>query len=86
MKNLFDLLQRFKKSLNKDASTKEAIISVIESRTRVVLAPENLSLKEGVLELTAGASAKNEIKLKEEAIKTELKELYRIALVRILYK
>lgn len=86
MKNLFDLLQRFSSSLNKDTFTKETIARVVEERTRVILKPEDLSLKEGVLEVTAGASAKNEIRLKEEAIKTELKELHKIALMRILYK
>lgn len=86
MRNLFDLLQRFSRSLNKDTFTKETIARVIEERTRVVLKPEDLLLKDGVLELTAGASAKNEIRLKEEAIKSELKELHKVNILRVLYK
>lgn len=86
MKNLLTLLERFSKSLNKDSLTKGAIIEVVKKRTQVLLNEENLTLKDGVLEITTGAAAKNELKLKEEGIRSELKEAHRIAISRILYK
>lgn len=86
MKNLLSLLERFSKSLNKDTYTKETISRVIGERVGVPLPLENLSLKEGVLEIRAGAALKNEINLKEEGIKNELREVYKIPVVKILYK
>jgi hypothetical protein len=86
MKTLIALLERFSRSLNKDTHTKETIARVVESKTRVLVPTENLSLKDGVLSITTGATAKNEIRLKEEVIKKELKELHKITFSRILYK
>jgi len=86
MINLSNLLERFSKSLNKDSWTKETILSTILEKTRVNLPQENVFLKDGVLEIRASASAKNEIMLKEESIKTELKERYQISFSRIIYK
>jgi hypothetical protein len=86
MKNLLTLLERFSKSLNKDAWTRETISSVIKERVGFSPSLENLNLKDGVLEINAGAALKNEIKLKEEAIKSQLKEAYKISVSRILYK
>lgn len=86
MRNLFSLLERFSKSLNKDTFTKETVAKVILDKTRVNLPLENISLKDGVLELNTGATAKSEINLKEEFIKTELKEALGVSISRILYK
>ncbi len=86
MKNLLSLLERFSKILNKDVFIKETIARVIEHKTRAVLLPGNLSLKEGVLEIKASAVIKNEISLKEDSIKDELRELHKISISRVLYK
>lgn len=86
MKNLFNLLERFSRSLNKDTLLKETIAHTIFERTNIKINPENLSFKEGVLELKGSPVVNNEIRLKEEGIKTELKELYQINILRILYK
>ena len=86
MKNLFSLLERFSKSLNKDVLAKENIIKIILERARVNLTPENITLKDGVLEIIASPVFKNEINLKESAILSELKERYNISVSRILYK
>jgi hypothetical protein len=85
VKNLFNLLERLSNSLNKDSLVKQEIAQVIKDRTRVTLEPEKLVLKDGVLELQAGATAKNEIMFKEAQIKDELK-FKGITVARILYK
>ena len=86
MENLSKLLERFSRILNRDAATKEIIIKTIENKTRITLEPENISLKEGVLEINSSPAVKNEISLKEESIKTELKEIHKIVMSRIFYK
>ena len=75
MKDLFNLLQRFSKSLNKDALLKEKIAQIISHYIKINLPPDNLNLKEGVLEISASPIVKNEIKLKEEKILSELREV-----------
>ena len=86
MKDLLKLLERISAALNKDTDTKETIARVISERVGASFKPEQLALKEGVLELTAGAAFKNEIRLKEEPILTELKEVYKLPITRIIYK
>jgi len=85
MENLSKLLERFSKILNRDSFIKETIVRVIGENTGVKLAYENFLLKDGVLEILAGASSKNEIRLKEESIKTEL-ALHKIPVRRVLYR
>ncbi len=82
MRNLTDLLGRFAKSLYKDTDTKERIVSIIFTHTRIRLSPEKVSLKNGVLEINASPIAHQEIAFKQEAI---LNELQGVA-SRILYK
>lgn len=86
MHNLNSLLERFAKILNKDSLIKEAIANTIKERARVILDPSQINLKEGVLEITAGPVAKNELRLKEDSIKEELRESRKIVITRILYK
>ena len=86
MENLSKLLERFSKILKRDASTKEAIAKVIRDRTRVSLKPEDFTLKDGVLEVNASAVAKNEIRLKEDSIKNELKSSHNLSISKIFYK
>lgn len=86
MENLSKLLERFAKVLNKDRNVKEVVSQVVLARTRVSLSHESISLKEGVLEINTSPAAKNEIRLKEEAILNELKELHKLPISRILYK
>jgi len=86
MKNLRNLLERFTRSLDKDTVIKGFTLEVIKRRTGITLQEAQLALKEGVLEVTAGAATKNELRLKEEAIRAELKEVHNINIVRVLYK
>lgn len=86
MKDLFKLLERFTKSLSKDVLAKEAVLQTILEHTRAKISIENISLKEGVLEINASPVVKNEINLKETAILSELKERHRISVSRIFYK
>ncbi|KKW15520.1 MAG: hypothetical protein UY54_C0008G0011 [Parcubacteria group bacterium GW2011_GWA2_50_10b] len=86
MKNLLSLLERFSKALNKDTETKETIAAVIQKRTGAGIPADKILWKDGVLEISASPAVKNEIALKEAAIKDELKEVYRLSVSRIVYK
>ena len=86
MKKLNEILERFSRILNRDAYTKEAIAKVVLERTKVSLKPESFILKDGVLEIDASAVAKNEIRLKEDLIKDELKGVHNLSISRIFYK
>lgn len=85
MKNLTDLLGRFVKSLNKDEIARQAVADACLNVARVTLAPGDISLKEGVLTIAAGAAAKNELKLKEEKFLASLREIYNIRVSRVIY-
>ena len=60
--------------------------NVVLERTKVSLKPESFILKDGVLEIDASAVAKNEIRLKEDLIKDELKGVHNLSISRIFYK
>lgn len=73
MQNIKSLLERITKALNRDEITKEAVSEVVRHCTGLRVPLENLSLKDGVLTVSAPAVVKNEIMLKSEAIMTELR-------------
>ena len=85
MKNLLSLLEKFSKTLDKDTHTKSYISTVIKEKTGASIPQENISVKNGVLELVTSPAVKNEISLKERAIKEELNRS-QIFFSRILYK
>jgi hypothetical protein len=85
MRNLTDLLKRFTSSLNKDEIARQAVVDAVSASTGIKLAPQGISLKEGVLTISAGAAAKNEMRLKEARIIDTLKGLYNIRVSRVIY-
>lgn len=85
MKNLLSLLERFSNSLNRDKDRKEIIAQIIKDKTQASIPADNISLNNGVLEITAGATLKNEISLKDALIKDALRER-KVFVSRILYK
>ena len=78
-------MERFSKLLDKDSLTKGIISEIIQKETGLLLSPENISIKNHVLEITAGSTFKNEIRMKEERISTSLKEAG-IFVSRVLYR
>lgn len=86
MENLSKLLERFSRSLNKDTLTKNFISEVIKKTTTLDLDGDKINLKEGILTIQCSPVLKNELKLKEERILTELKERHNISISRVLYK
>lgn len=86
MRNISDLLKRFTNSLNKDAIARGAIAEAILTSTGIKILPENISLKDGVLSISAGAAAKNEMRLKEERIVETARGIYNIHITRVIYK
>jgi hypothetical protein len=85
MKNLRNLLERFTNSLNKDSLFKETVVDSIRNQTSITLNPDNISLKEGVLSIEAGATQKNEMRMKESMILNELKDR-KVPVSKILYR
>lgn len=85
MKDLLNLLNKFRNSLNSDTTTKEAIQEVLKDKVRVNIKKENIFLKNGVLELVASPTMKSEIALKEEQVRNILK-MRGIIISRIIYK
>ena len=86
MRNFSDLLKRFTDSLNKDEVARQRVVEAALSVARIRIDPKDVSLKEGVLTLSLGASAKNEFFLKEEKMKEALKNLYGMNVRRVIYK
>ena len=86
MKNLLSLLEKISNTLNRDVIVKENIAKAIEGRTRARISLEKINLKDGILEIEATSAVKNEIFLKESALKEELKERFKIPVTRIIYK
>ena len=74
MENLRSLLERFRESLDKDSLTREVIQEAIRDKTKIEIKKGDLNLKNGILEITTTAAAKNEIVLKESYIKSALIE------------
>lgn len=86
MKTLSSLLERFKKSLGKDTVNKKLIISVVENITNIKLKPEEVNVRESTLEIISSPAKKNEIKLKEELILSEIRIQTHQNISRIFYK
>lgn len=85
MKNISSLLGRFFKSVGRDILSREIILEVIKSETRIGLTPDDIGLKEGVLEIRTTSLKQNEIRLKEKTILEILKERD-VLVTRIFYK
>ncbi len=86
MENLHKLLERFKRSLDKDLVARAAVMEAVKKVTGAALKEENISIKDGVLGISAGATLKNELKIKEKAVLEELKNTHHVRIGRILYK
>ena len=86
MKNISSVLKKFSNLLDKDSLIKGSISQVIEEKTKIKITSNDFNLKEGILEIKTSPVAKNEIRFKEESIKDELKEVYKVFITRILYK
>jgi len=80
MKGLDSLLNRILVALNKEKTFKKLVIETIKKETGIILDTKHVFIKDGVLEIDASPAVKNEIKLKEDSLKTELK------ISRVLYK
>lgn len=80
MIDLKNLLERLSNSLNKDAKLKDQIIQIIKNYTHIEINQNQINLKDGVLEINTNPIINNEIRLKEDLIKSELK------ISRIIYK
>jgi uncharacterized membrane protein YukC len=86
MKNLQSLLERFSNALNRGQKEKEKITSVIKDKTNILINPENIFLKNGVLEIISSPGVKSEIMMKESSIIQELKDRHSIPVIRVFYK
>lgn len=86
MKDFKSLLKKVYESLNKDTLERENVLYALKNSTGVTLTSSNVFIRDGVLEITASPVVKNEIKLKEEAILSTLKNSFNLSYSRVLYK
>jgi len=73
MMDLKSLLERLSNSLNKDTKLKDQVIQIIKNHTHIEINPNQINLKDGILEINANPIINNEIRLKENLIKPELR-------------
>jgi len=85
MKNIQSLLERISKSLNKDSFQRSIVIEVVAKKTGVTLSPTNIFIKNHILQLTGSPALKNEIRLNEEEILKELRNLHQLPVSKILF-
>jgi hypothetical protein len=85
VENLRNLLERFSRSLDRNTAAKEAVISAVSNHTKISLSPKDISIRDGVLEITASAVAKSEINLKTRLILAELKA-QKVPVERIVFR
>lgn len=86
MKTLSSLLERFKKSLGKSTVNKDAVILAVEKVVNIKLKPEEINIKDAVLEIISSPSKKSEIRLKEELVLSEVRLQTGQNVSRIFYK
>lgn len=86
MKNLNSLLSRFSKLLDKKTVIKEVIASIISANIGKSISTDDIFIEEGVLEIHSSPVVKNEIKIKEKNILSELQDTHNIYISRVLYK
>ncbi len=86
MKDFSELLKKIYTSLNKDALEKENVLFELKNFTGAKLDSASIFIRDGVLEISASPTLKNEIKLKEEKILSALKNNHKLFYIRILYK
>jgi len=86
MLDLSTLLGRFKKSLGKNVLAKESVILSVESISGIRLLPEEINIKDFTLEIISSPIKKNEIKLKENQILSEIRGRTGQNIRKIFYK
>lgn len=86
MKEFGSLLKKVFVSLNRDNLERESILFTLKNTAGITLTSSNIFIKDGVLEITANPTIKNEIKIKEERILNELRKEHNLSYSRVLYK
>lgn len=86
MKNLSALLQRFSSLLDKKLVIRETVSLVITDYTGRKIPVEEVFIKGTTLEIQSSPATKNEIRLKEEKIISELRNSHNLHISRVLYK
>lgn len=86
MKSLSSLIERIAKSLNKDSINKEAVESVLLEKISPNLKLEEISIKDGVLIISASPGIKQAIKMREKEVLEALRHQHNLRLSRVLYK
>lgn len=86
MKEFNSLLKKLYIALNKDTLERENVLYTLKNSAGITLTTGDIFIKDGVLEISASPTVKNEIKLKEEAILNSLKSGFNLSYSRVLYK
>jgi hypothetical protein len=86
MKEFSSLLKKLYSALNKETVERENVLFVLKNNAGITLKSGDIFIKDGVLEICASPTVKNEIKLKEEAVLSSLKTAFNLSYSRVLYK
>lgn len=86
METLSSLLGRFRKSIGRNILAKESIISAVDSVAGINLSPEEINIKEFVLEISSSPIKKNEIRLHEREVLAQVRALTGQNISKIFYK
>lgn len=86
MIDLGSLLGRFKKSIGRNILAKESVISAVDSVVGINLSPEEINIKEFVLEIDSSSIKKNEIRLHEREVLAQVRALTGQNISKIFYK
>ncbi|MHB1330688.1 MAG: hypothetical protein ACYCY6_01840 [Minisyncoccota bacterium] len=85
MKNLSDLLSRFKLSLDKDAEKRNFISGYIREKLGFDISSNNISIKNDSLIIKTTPAKRSEVKMHEKEILTMVRNSTGLNLKRILY-
>ncbi|MBX4200104.1 hypothetical protein KW790_01420 [Candidatus Parcubacteria bacterium] len=85
MKNLDSLLERISKSLGRSVVEKDLVISCLKKVLDISFLAEDISIKNGTLEIHTTPTKKSLIKIKESQILRELNE-GGVRVERVFYK
>lgn len=85
MKDLGDLLNRFKRSLDKDVEGREIVTSVVKEVVGFDIRLEDVSFKANTVRIKTSPAKRSAIKLEDMRILALVRERTKLAIDRIVY-
>lgn len=85
MKDIGDLLNRFKKSLDKDVGMREAVAECVKEILKFDIRLQDVTLKADTIRIKTSPAKRNAIKLEEAKILSQIRLRTKLNLNKILY-